>query len=130
MSSRAVASAYNTLVDVDQGVETSLSLVRAGLDRVAIKAQGMHDETLRALNAAEAELREAVESLSALGEKLESDPDRLEANEQRLFALRAAARKYGVAIADLSGWAEKIAEDLRKQDQIAETRQEAIQSCH
>ncbi len=59
---------------------------------------------LTALEAAETALAEAESLLSRLAQDVEADPRRLEATEERLFALRAAARKHSVAVADLPGF--------------------------
>jgi len=56
---------------------------------------------LVALEAAEVALAEAETLLSRLAQEAEADPRRLEQAEERLFALRAAARKHTVAVAEL-----------------------------
>jgi DNA repair protein RecN (Recombination protein N) len=56
---------------------------------------------LQALEAAETALAEAETLLSRLAQDAEADPRRLEATEERLFALRAAARKHSVPVAEL-----------------------------
>ena len=56
---------------------------------------------LAALERAEEDLAEAETLLSRLAEAAEADPRRLEEAEERLFALRAAARKHQVQVADL-----------------------------
>jgi DNA repair protein RecN (Recombination protein N) len=56
---------------------------------------------LAAIERAEEALAEAETLLTRLAHDAESDPRRLEQAEERLFALRAAARKYGVAVAGL-----------------------------
>ena len=56
---------------------------------------------LVALEAAESALAEAENLLSRLAQDSEADPRRLELAEERLFALRAAARKHSVAVAEL-----------------------------
>jgi DNA repair protein RecN (Recombination protein N) len=56
---------------------------------------------LAAIERAEDALAEAETLLSRLGEEAVADPRLLEATEERLFALRAAARKHGVAVAAL-----------------------------
>ncbi len=58
---------------------------------------------LAALEAAEAALSEAETLLNRLAQDVEADPRRLEAAEERLFALRAAARKHSIAVAELAG---------------------------
>ena len=56
---------------------------------------------LAALERAEEALAEAETLMSRLATEANSDPRALEQAEERLFALRAAARKHGVAVAEL-----------------------------
>ena len=61
------------------------------------------DPALAALERAEEALAEAETLLSRLAADAEADPRRLEQAEERLFALRASARKHAVAVAELPG---------------------------
>jgi DNA repair protein RecN (Recombination protein N) len=54
-----------------------------------------------AIERAEEALAEAETLLTRLGAEAEDDPRALEATEERLFALRAAARKHGVNVVSL-----------------------------
>ena len=56
---------------------------------------------LAALERAEEALAEAESFLTRLAAEADADPRLLEQAEERLFALRAAARKHAVAVADL-----------------------------
>ena len=56
---------------------------------------------LAALERAEEALAEAESLLTRLAHEAEADPRLLEQAEERLFALRAAARKHAVAVAEL-----------------------------
>ncbi len=56
---------------------------------------------IAALERAEEALAEAETLLTRLGQDAQADPRLLEAAEERLFALRAAARKHNVAVAEL-----------------------------
>ncbi|MDT7950572.1 MAG: DNA repair protein RecN [Acetobacteraceae bacterium] len=56
---------------------------------------------LTALDRAEEALAEAETLLSRLATEADADPRQLEQAEERLFALRGAARKHGVPVADL-----------------------------
>ncbi len=56
---------------------------------------------LAALERAEESLAEAETLLTRLADAAEADPRRLEQAEERLFALRAAARKHQVPVAEL-----------------------------
>ena len=64
-----------------------------------------------------------IEALDAAARAVEDalkasafDPDELERCEERLFALRAMSRKYGVTVADLPRAAQKYADDLAALD--------------
>jgi DNA repair protein RecN (Recombination protein N) len=67
---------------------------------------------LAALERAEEALAEAETLLSRLAGEAEADPRLLEAAEERLFALRAAARKHGVAVAELPELSETLRQRL------------------
>ena len=58
---------------------------------------------MAALDRAEDALAEAEQLLGRLAEDAEADPRELERTEERLFALRAAARKHGVPVVELPG---------------------------
>lgn len=58
---------------------------------------------MAALERAEEALADAETLLTRLANEAEADPRRLERAEERLFALRAAARKHAVAVMELPG---------------------------
>jgi DNA repair protein RecN (Recombination protein N) len=58
-------------------------------------------EAMAAIERAEEALSEAETLLNRLAAEAEDDPRALEATEERLFALRAAARKHGVNVVSL-----------------------------
>ena len=63
---------------------------------------------LAALERAEEALAEAETLLSRLAAEAEADPRALEAAEERLFALRGAARKHSVPVGELAAFAESL----------------------
>ena len=67
------------------------------LTRIADKAGGRLEPVIAGLDRAAAELAEAVAALNAVSATIDMDPRTLEKIEERLFALRAAARKHGTA---------------------------------
>jgi DNA repair protein RecN (Recombination protein N) len=69
-------------------------------------------EALAALERAEEALAEADMILGRLAADADADPRLLEQTEERLFALRAAARKHSVAVADLPALLESLTERL------------------
>lgn len=78
----------------DGGVGTRLRAARRTVARVAPAAGGTLDGLLESLDRAAIEAEEAEGALGAAVRALDSDPVKLEAAEERLFALRAAARKH------------------------------------
>ena len=71
------------------------------LERARDRAQGLLDGAVAAAERAAQETAEALAALTAAGHALELDPRALEEVEERLFAVRALARKHSVAVADL-----------------------------
>jgi DNA repair protein RecN (Recombination protein N) len=82
------------------------------LTGAADKAEGRLDEALAALDRALNELSEAQAGVEACIAALEFDPSDLERTVERLFAIRALARKHGVAPDDLAGHAAALAARL------------------
>ena len=76
------------------------------LDHAALAAEGRLDAPLEALLRAREALAEAEAGMRDTLEALRFDPRTLEETEERLFALRAAARKHAVAPDDLPAGAE------------------------
>lgn len=91
------------------------SLVRR-LERKSHEAPGLLEETVQLLDAALDNLSNAQMEVEAALRRAEYDPHELERVEERLFALRAAGRKYSVAVADLPALAEKMVADLADLD--------------
>jgi DNA repair protein RecN (Recombination protein N) len=71
---------------------------------------------MAAIERAEEALAEAETLLSRLAQEAEADPRELERAEERLFALRAAARKHGVPVAELAGLRDSLAARLAALD--------------
>lgn len=89
----------------DEGAEGRLRDATRWLEGAADRAEGRLDEALAALSRAVIELAEAQSGVEACLEALDFNPRDLEAVEERLFAIRALARKHGVAPDDLGGFA-------------------------
>ncbi len=109
------------------GAEGALANALRWLEGVSEAAEGQLDEPLGALARAMAELDEAARGVSACLDALEFNPHELEATEERLFALRALARKHSVAPDDLPGLADNLRDRLTALDQGAD-RMAALQA--
>ncbi len=87
------------------------------LEDAADKADGQLGEPIAALGRALVELDEASGGVARCLENLSFDPHELEQIEERLFAIRALARKHGVGPDDLAGLAEEFRRKLAALDQ-------------
>lgn len=85
----------------ERGAERALLTALRQLTRVADKAGGRLDPIITVLDQATADISEVGNALAALTADLGHDGATLEKIEERLFALRALARKHGRAVADL-----------------------------
>ncbi len=85
----------------NDGAQAALARTLRRLERARGRAPGLFDAAMAAAERAAAETSEALAGLESAARSLDLDPRELEAVEDRLFALRAAARKHQVAVADL-----------------------------
>jgi DNA repair protein RecN (Recombination protein N) len=100
----AIAAALAELTPRDRrssGPGTALRAASRALQRLANPESNPAAPALAALERAEEALSEAENLLARLAADIEADPRLLEAAEERLFALRAAARKHSVQVHEL-----------------------------
>ncbi len=95
---------------------STLSAALRRLERRQPQAPNLLDPAIKALDAALNALDSAQEALDQALRDAEFDPRALEQVEERLFALRAAARKYGAPVDQLPALAESFAADLAALD--------------
>lgn len=100
----------------DTGAESRLQSAVGQLGRTAEKAAGRLDPVTAALDRAVAEIQDAMQSLREVANDLNLDRGDLESIEERLFALRDAARKHGIQVDDLPLLQERLAERLSMLD--------------
>lgn len=106
-----LAEANETLSGNGSPVTTISNLARR-LERKREQAPELIDETLEHLDIALNALYAAQNSLETAFHETHFDPQELESSEERLFALRAAARKYNVAVENLPDLAVRMADNL------------------
>ncbi len=92
----------------DQGAEGQMIDALRWLEDTADGAEGQLEGAIAALGRAMAELGEAQDGVARCLDRLDFNPLDLEAFEERLFAIRALARKYNVLADDLGGHAEGL----------------------
>lgn len=99
-----------------EGAEGAMLDAVRRLDAAAERAEGRLEAPAAALQRALIELGEATSGVEAALEAMEFDPGDLETTEERLFALRALARKHDVLADDLAGLADTLRERLARID--------------
>ncbi len=100
------------------------------LERRAAQAPALIEPSVKAIDAALLALEEARGHLEAALRLAHYDPSELDRIEERLFALRAAGRKYNVPVDQLSALAERYAGDLALIDAGAERLAELEKAAH
>ncbi|MDT1061567.1 DNA repair protein RecN [Paracoccus sp. CPCC 101403] len=98
------------------GAEGAMLDASRWLDAAAERAEGRLEAPAASLQRALLELGEAVSGVEAALDAMEFDPRDLDTTEERLFALRALARKHEVLADDLAGLADDLRERLTRID--------------
>ena len=132
MQVEAVASDLaeaNEVLSGNASPVTVISNLARQLERKRTKAPDLVEETLAQLDEGLNALYNAQASLEAAITRTEFDPGELERAEERLFALRAASRKYSVAVENLPELAVKMADDLALLDDGAQQLETLEKEC-
>ena len=127
MNSEKISADLNEaagLLDGDGGMQDALNATLKRLERVAPEASGHLDTALAALERAVVETDEARAAVAEASGRIVFDPARLEAVEERLFGLKAAARKHGVEVDQLAATREVLVEQLADVDGGADRLQQ------
>ncbi|MCD2181785.1 DNA repair protein RecN [Rhizobium sp. GN54] len=119
MKAERIAGDINEASDFLNGnaspVPVIASMVRR-LERKSQEAPGLLEETVELLGRAVDQLSDAQMAVEVALRKTEFDPKLLERTEERLFALRAASRKYSVPVSGLPALAVRMIADLADLD--------------
>src|SRR5438045_1472185 len=107
-------------VSGDRSPISSLSTALRRLERRRAQAPALVEPAVKSLDAAVAALHDADGHLEAALRAANHDPRELDRLEERLFALRAAGRKYNVAVDNLAALSAQYAADLATLDAGAE----------
>jgi DNA repair protein RecN (Recombination protein N) len=107
-------------VSGDHSPIAALSAAVRRLERRAANAPALVEPAVRAIDVAINALEEADQHLTAALTAANFDPAELERIEERLFALRAASRKYSTPVDGLAALAAKYASDVALIDAGAE----------
>lgn len=104
---KALAEARGAITE-GTDVEAALRLALHKVARAAPQAGGRLDRVSQALERAAIEVSEAAQELDAALNGMDADPHALENAEERLFALKAAARKHNTTVDDLSSLLDRL----------------------
>jgi DNA repair protein RecN (Recombination protein N) len=103
--------AYEAVAGSASPVPGFASAIRR-LERRSAQAGGLADPAVKALDTALSAIDEARGHLESALQTANCDPAELERIEERLFSLRAAARKYSTPVDQLAALAERYGSDL------------------
>ena len=98
------------------GAEGAMADAVRWLEGVSDNAGGQLEEPIAALGRALIELGEAQDGVNTCLQALDFNPAELEQAEERLFAIRALARKHDVAPDDLGSFADTLRNRLNRLD--------------
>jgi DNA repair protein RecN (Recombination protein N) len=104
-------NAHEVIAGADSSVPALSGVIRR-LERRAAQAPSLIEPAVKALDAALTALDETRGQLEAALRTADFDPAELERIEERLFALRAAGRKYNVPVDELAALARKYNGDI------------------
>jgi DNA repair protein RecN (Recombination protein N) len=111
--------AHEAVAGVSSPVEALGAAIRR-LERRAAQAPALVEPAVKALDAALTAIEETRTHLESALRTADFDPAELERIEERLFALRAAARKYNCPVDELAALAQRYTADLALIDAGAE----------
>jgi DNA repair protein RecN (Recombination protein N) len=123
MQAEKVAEDLRTTYDSVTGPQSPLPPLATAvrrLERRAAQAPALIEPAVKAIDAALTALNDARTHLEQALRVAEYDPRELERIEERLFALRAASRKYNVPVDELAALARRYEGDLALIDAGAE----------
>ncbi|WP_438274320.1 DNA repair protein RecN [Nitrobacter sp.] len=123
MAGEKIAADLREAQDAVSGNRSPVSVLAAAvrrLERRAASSPSLVEPAVRSIDAAINELEEADQHLAAALAAADFDPAELERIEERLFALRAASRKYATPVDGLAALAAKFVNDVALIDAGAE----------
>jgi DNA repair protein RecN (Recombination protein N) len=119
--------AHEAIAGTNSAVPALAAAIRR-LERRAGQAPTLVEPSVKSLDAALAALEDTRAHLEAALRAADYDPAELERIEERLFGLRAAGRKYNVAVDDLAQLAQKYKDDIALID-AGEDRLKALEKA-
>ncbi|MCR9135586.1 MAG: DNA repair protein RecN [Alphaproteobacteria bacterium] len=119
MKAEKIAADINEAQDILSGQTSPVPLLNSllrKLERKSAEVPGLLDNVIAAMDGAINQLADAQMAVDTAIAEAEFDPRELEDCEERLFALRAASRKYSVPVSELPALAERMVAALADLD--------------
>lgn len=119
MKAEKIAADINEAQDILSGHASPVPLLNSlmrKLERKSTEVPGLLDGVIAAMDGAINQLADAQMAVDAAIAQAEFDPRELEDCEERLFALRAASRKYSVPVSELPALAARMVSALAELD--------------
>lgn len=119
MKAEKIAADINEAQDILSGHASPVPLLNSlmrKLERKSTEVPGLLDGVIAAMDGAINQLADAQMAVDAAIAQAEFDPRELEDCEERLFALRAASRKYSVPVSELPALAMRMVSALADLD--------------
>jgi len=119
MKAEKIAADISEAHDILSGHASPMPLLNSllrKLERKSMEAPELLDGVITAMDGAIGQLSEAQMAVEAAIAQTEFDPRELETCEERLFALRAASRKYAVPVSELPALAARMVTALADLD--------------
>jgi len=129
MHRESVLEALNNAYHVLSGENDPVREAWAALDRVADKMGEGAAQAIGALDRASAEIQEALSAIQTISSDLEHSEHNLETIDDRLFGLRAQARKHACEVDDLADMRETLAAQLNAIEHADDILEEAAQKA-
>ena len=96
----------------EKGVVSALRSAQRTITRSAFSASPIFAPIIEGLERASIEAEEALYALEKTGEEATFNPEKLEQIEERLFALKAAGRKYNMPVDELANFYAQVEDKL------------------
>lgn len=114
MHREQVLDGLNNAYHILNGEEDPVRAAWGAIDKIADKLGEQGAEVIGALSRASSEIQEAISAIQTLSADLEHSEHDLTSIDDRLFALRAQARKHGCNVDDLAAKREELAAALNQ----------------
>ena len=111
---KSIVSLQEVFKEFDQGdgIESTLRTVIQKIKKIADAGGDQFNNAIASLDRALLETNEGISELERISTVIDLDPQELEKIEERLFKLRALARKHGVEVEKLPTLLSKLSEQI------------------